>query len=133
MDFVKIGFFTCKEFTDLLNKKKLKNYIDFQKNNPNAVFIYFDYNLSQGDNYSFYCYRLNQKLMDLNELMEIEENEPNIFKKFSTSDDLITKLNFKINFDLFTSFTTITEKYSKGDKDNIFRNYVEKNNLFSRM
>jgi hypothetical protein len=134
MDFLKVGYFCCKDFSDLLMKKNIKNYVDFQRNNPNAVFLYFDYNLSKGNNYSFYCYRLNQKFMDMVELMEIEETDPNIFKKFSISDDLITKLNFTLKNDVFSLSTTFSEHTQKEKESNeLFKRYVEKDNLYNRM
>lgn len=134
MDFLKIGYFCCKEFSDLIMKKNLKTYVDFQRNNPNAVFLYFDYNLSKGNNYSFYVYRLSQNFMDMVELMEIEETEPNIFRKFSTSDDLITKLDFTIKNDIFSFSTNFSESIHKEKElDELYKNYVEKENLYNRM
>ena len=133
MDFLKVGYFCCKEFSDLIMKKNIKTYIDFQRNNPNAVFLYFDYNLSKGNNYSFYCYRLNQKFMDMVELMEIEETDPNIFKKFSNSSDLITKLNFTIQNDVFSLSTTFSSQDREKESTELYNKYVEKDNLYNRM
>jgi hypothetical protein len=133
MDFLKVGYFCCKEFSDIIMKKNIKTYIDFQRNNPNAVFLYFDYNLSKGNNYSFYCYRLNQKFMDMVELMEIEETDPNIFKKFSSSSDLITKLNFIIHNDVFSLSTTFSSQDREKESTELFNKNVEKNNLYNRM
>jgi hypothetical protein len=134
MDFLKVGYFSCKEFSELVMKKNLKTYIDFQRNNPNTVFLYFDYNLSKGNNYSFYCYRLNQKFMDMVELMEIEEAEPNIFRKFCSSADLITKLNFTIENDVFSFSNTLSEQAQKEkESEELYKTYLEKNNLYNRM
>jgi hypothetical protein len=127
-----IGYFTSKERTELINKKCLKNFINFQKKYPSAVILSLDYNMTKNGLYDLACYRLNKNLMDLVDLIEIEEDEPNILKKYTTSENLLTRLNFKIKKDIFTIVSKFTEKQEKEVIEKLPQN-IDKVNMFKRM
>jgi hypothetical protein len=133
MDFVRIGHFFCKEQSDLLKKKNLKQLIDFQKHFPNAIILFFDYNLSKTDSYAFECFRIHKNLMELVDLIDIEEDEPDIFKKFVSSDDILQRINFTISEDVYSLFTSLSEtKHEKtpSNQEGFKRNlYMKVNEL----
>jgi hypothetical protein len=107
--------------------------IDFQKKYPSAVILSLDYNMTKNGLYELNCYRLNKNLMELVDLIEIEEDEPNIFKKFTTSDNLLTRLNFTIGKDIFSIVSKLTERQEKATNENILHQNIDKVNIIKRV
>jgi hypothetical protein len=136
-DYMVIGYFSCKESSELLKKKNVKHLIEFQKKYPSAVFINYDRSMTQNGLYDLNCYRLNKSLMDLVDLIEIEENEPNILKKFTPSDQLTTRLNFRIKSDIFSMVSKLTDDQEVSDahtsKERELKLNVDKANIFRRL
>lgn len=110
--------------------------IEFQKKFPNAVFLFLDYNLYKVNNYAFQCFRIHKSLMSSVDLIDIEEDEQDIFKKFSVSNHLIQNLNFSLSEDVHSIFTNLLDE-KETDKDlyphEYFKSYPEKNNIHVRI
>jgi hypothetical protein len=128
-----IGYFSCKEQTEQLRKKNLKGLINFQKTYPNAVILNMDINMTKNGLYDLECYRLSKNLMDLVDLIEVEEDEPNIFKKFTTSEQLLTKLNFTIKNDVFSLVSKLTPQQLENKNESDLKINQEKINNLRRM
>ena len=116
MDFIQVGYFICKEYSEFLKKKTFKKYFDFQLKFPNAVFIFFDYSLYINGDYPFSCFRISKNLIEMLDKMDIEEDQMDITKKFFASEDLFKNLNFTLIEDelsLFTSAVSSNYDYSE--------------------
>ena len=107
LDSMQVGFFSCSEGNELISRQKLKNCIEFEKIFPNCVLIDFDINLYNSRVFPFKVFRISQKLIDLVNKVEIEENlvaslskedefYDEIFKRFTSSEDMIEILNYEI-------------------------------------
>jgi hypothetical protein len=120
LDYIHIGYFMCREFTELLKKKTLKKFIDFQIKFPNAVFIFFDYSLYLNGDYPFQFFRLSKTLMDTLDKLDIEEDQHDITKKFFPSEDLLKNINFSLVEDELSFFSSLVstnlEQNEKLDK-----------------
>ena len=112
----------CKEFSEILKKKTLKKFIDFQVKFPNAVFIFFDYSLYVNGDYPFNCFRITKTLMEMLDKFDIEEDQKDISKKFFPSEDLLKNLNFSLIEDELSLFSTAVsanlEIENKAEKEN---------------
>jgi hypothetical protein len=139
---VQIGYFTCKEYTELLKKRTLKQYIDFQSKFPNAVFIFFDYGLYKTNNYAFQCFRMSKAVMDMVDNLDIEEDKQDISKKSIPSEQLLKNLSFSLIEDDYAFFTTVASTNCENESDDSlnlrnkgenFNLYNLKNNLLTRL
>lgn len=107
LDYIQIGYFMCREFSELFKKKTLKKFIEFQIKFPNAVFIFFDYSLYLNGDYPFHFFRLSKTLMDTLDKLDIEEDQHDITKKFFPSEDLVRNLNFSLAEDELSFFSSL--------------------------
>jgi hypothetical protein len=138
LDSIQVGYFICREFSEIFKKKTLKKFIDFQIKFPNAVFIFFDYSLYLNGDYAFKCFRLSKTLIDSLDKFDIEEDQHDITKKFFPSEDLLRNLNFSLIEDELSFFSSLVssnfELRDKLEKDNSgFYSNDSKNNLLIRI
>ena len=138
LDSIQVGYFICREFSEIFKKKTLKKFIEFQIKFPNAVFIFFDYSLYLNGDYAFKCFRLSKTLIDTLDKFDIEEDQHDITKKFFPSEDLLRNLNFSLIEDELSFFSSLVsskfELRDKLEKDNsVFYSNDCKNNLLIRI
>lgn len=133
MDATRVGYFICKQYTELLKKKSLKQYIDFQKRFPNAVILFLDYSLFKAGNYAFQCFRINPKLMNIVDQLEIEDDQADIAKKFVASSDLLKNLNFTLIEDAYSLFSSLVDVNYENSNKEVQGSYDLKENLYMRI
>ena len=132
LDYMKIGFFCLSEESDIINKQKLKLYVEFQKSFPNSVIIFLDSNMKSSNLYPFKCFRIHKLFMEMVDLCEVEEdvilngnnNNPedfyqNIYKKFIETSQIMQNLKFTIVEDEKKLFRVLADKttYEDGEND----------------
>lgn len=125
LDYMQVGFFFCNEQSSLITEANMKVFIEFQKVFPNAVILCLDVNMLNVNCYPFKCFRLSQRLMELVDISEIEEdvfyqlregagvqeeNQHTLFKKFIQSSELLHMLSFRIISDKTSLFSILSEK-----------------------
>jgi hypothetical protein len=140
MDFIQVGFFSCRAYREFFNKKNIKQFLNFQQKFPNAVFIFVDFELLKTGNYGIQCFRINKSLMDIVDKLGIEEQQQNLSTKFITEEKFFKNLIFTLAEDVYSVFSsvandeTITRHDSKNEevKEN-FLAYGLKNNLLIRV
>jgi hypothetical protein len=139
MDSTRVGFFLCKDQADLIKKWNLRQFIEFQKKFPNAIVLFLDYDLLKSNSYPFKCFRINKSLMELVDIIEVEEEGADIFKKFTTSEEILKQLNFSIVEDVQSLFAVLANRnetegeFEEVEDKNISKKYGLKNLLCSKM
>lgn len=131
LDYIQVGFFFCNEQSCLITEANMKAFIAFQKMFPNAVILNLDINMFNANCYPFKCFRLNQRLMELVDMCEIEEevfyrlqqggvqeeNQNSLFKKNIPSNELLHMLSFSIIEDKASLFCILFDKkFQEEDK-----------------
>ena len=143
LDSMKIGFFTCSEENEIISREKLINYIEFQKVFPNSVIISFDIDLYNAHVFPFKVFRISEHLIDLVTRIEIEENldaghnkendfYEEIFKTFTSSENMIENLEFSIKEkpqELFRTLVNKKDNKDYEDEDIQNTNFDENNNF----
>ena len=143
MDYMKVGFFCFSEDSEVINKEKLKIYVEFQKTFPNAVIIFLDSNMKNANMYPFKCFRMHKVFMEMVDLCEVEEDSiaisgsngnsedfyQNIYKKFVETKQILQKLKFSIVEDEKKLFRVLAEKetYEEEDQDNEIGKGIQQN------
>merc|ERR1712004_239150 len=85
-------------------------------------------------NYSFDCFRLDKHFMEKIDLIQVEEDDPNIFKKFTKYNDILQKLDFEIINDIHTILGNMVNKTFENNMSDISsENKDQKKKLFSRL
>ena len=134
MDYIKVGIFSCIEKKNLLTKSYLKNLIDTQKLFPSTVVLTYFNNFYKSSNYSFDCYRLDKHFMEKIDLIQVEEDDPNIFKKFTKFNDIVQKLDFQIIDDVHSILGNMINKTVENNLSLIVdENRDQKTKLFSAL
>ena len=130
LDYMRVGFFTVNEETELITKQKMRTYLEFQKSFPNCVIIAVDINMKNALMYPFKCYRIDKALMEKIDMYEIEEDinitpstieefYNNFFKRFSFGPEILKELKFKIIEDDKRLFKVLADKrYMKNTNEN---------------
>ena len=134
MDYIKVGIFSCHENKDLLTKINLKALIDCQKLFPSTVVLNYFNNFYKSSNYSFECYRLDKHFMDKIDLIQVEEDDPNIFKKFTKYNEILQKLDFEIINDVhYILGNMINKTVDDNISEIVEENKDQKAKLFNRL
>jgi len=134
LDYIKVGIFSCIEKKNLLTKSYLKNLIDTQKLFPSTVVLTYFNNFYKSSNYSFDCYRLDKHFMEKIDLIQVEEDDPNIFKKFTKFNDIVQKLDFQIIDDVHSILGNMINKTVENNLSLIVdENRDQKTKLFSAL
>ena len=112
----------------------MKTLIDFQKTFPSAVVLNYYNNFFKSSNYSFDCYRVDKTFMEKIELIQVEEDDPNIFKKFTRHNEILKRLDFELINDVHTVLGHLTNKTESADMEEIVsENKDQKKKLFVRL
>jgi hypothetical protein len=91
-------------------------------------------NFFKSSNYSFECYRIDKTFIEKIELIQIEEDDPNIFKKFTQHNEIIKKLDFELINDVHTVLGLLTNKTETNDMEEIvYENKDQMKKLFVRL
>ena len=134
LDSTKIGFYFCDNGEEILNHNKLKTFIEFQKSFPNCVILYVDINAFKSNIYPFVCFRLSNKILDIFEEQEIEENAnldkevdikdfyKQMFKKLNPSVDYFKPLKLNVSGNIMNIFENLAEKEYVEDSENNYDN-----------
>jgi len=134
LDYIKVGIFSCHENKDLLTKINLKALIDCQKLFPSTVVLNYFNNFYKSSNYSFECYRLDKHFMDKIDLIQVEEDDPNIFKKFTKYNEILQKLDFEIINDVhYILGNMINKTVDDNISEIVEENKDQKAKLFNRL
>jgi hypothetical protein len=132
LDYIKVGIFSCIEKKNLFTKSYLKNLIETQRLFPSTVVLNYFNNFYKSSNYSFECFRLDKHFMEKIDLIQVEEDDPNIFKKFTKFNDITQKLDFKIIDDVHSILGNMINKTSVDNMSLIVEeNRDQKTKLFS--
>ena len=134
MDYIKVGIFSCNENKNLLTKTNLKNLIDTQRLFPSNVVLNYYNNFYKSSNYSFECYRIDKHFMEKIDLIQVEEDDPNIFKKFTKFNDIMQKLDFEIINDVHSILGNMINKTVVDNmKEIVEENKDQRKKLFSKI
>jgi hypothetical protein len=121
LDHIKIGHFICSDHSDLLNKKSFKYFVDVQRKLPNSVILFLDYNLYKLKQFSFQCFRINHKFLETVNKLDIEEDEPDFFKKFILSKNLLTEVIITFSDDPQSIYFSLSAESENCDKKELDR------------
>jgi len=110
MDHLKIGHFICTDHSELISKKYFKYFVDIGRKQPNAIVIFLDYKLYKLKQFGFQCYKINKTFLDSIRTLDIEEDETNFFKKFSSSKNLLVDLTMNIRDQPHSILSNLTNK-----------------------
>lgn len=117
-----------------MKKTSLKKLIDSQKLFPSAVVLNYYNNFYKSSNYSFDCYRIDKHFMEKIDLIQVEEDDPNIFKKFTKYNDILQKLDFEIINDVHTILGNMINKTVEDDMTELVsENKNQKKKLYVRL
>jgi hypothetical protein len=117
LDFIQVGYFFCKSYSEFINKKSLQKILNFQKKFPNAVIITIDYALIKCNNYGINCFRVNKSLMDTMDELDINNENNDIGKRFVSEKNLLKNLAFSLSDDVYTVFSTLSQSNDDQDKE----------------
>ena len=108
--------------------------IDFQKTFPSAIVLNYYNNFYKSSNYSFECYRLDKTFIEKIDLIQVEEDDPNIFKKFTRHNEILKKLDFELINDVHTVLGHLINKTESNDINEIVsENKDQMKKLFVRL
>jgi hypothetical protein len=109
---LKIGHFLCTYNSEIFTKKNLKVYLDFQRKYPSSVILCFDYNLYISNQFSLKCFKFSSKILDLYNQLFILDDNPDIFKKFLSSSDILNELVITLKQEPYSLYSSISSNNS---------------------